>query len=83
LTETARKRNLNSVLLVTSAYHTRRTLWTFEKAASKNDLTIQIGIESAPTGEQTPPQFTWWLSRTGWNLVAGEYLKGIYYWLFY
>lgn len=81
--KTFREKDLHSVLLITSAYHSRRTLWTFEKTALKNDLSIEIGIEPVPVGQQTPPVFTWWLKQSGWRLVAGEYLKGLYYWLFY
>lgn len=69
--------NLKSILLITSAYHTRRSLWTFEKILENKD--VQIGIVSPPTGEQTPPPFLWWLTRKGWSLVAGEYVKIIYY----
>ena len=72
---------LKSVLLVTSAYHTRRSLWTFEKVLKNNN--VEIGIVSPPTGEQTPPPFVWWLARKGWKLVAGEYVKAVYYWLNY
>lgn len=75
------ERNLHSILLVTSAYHTRRTLWIFEKILS--DANTLIGIEHAPTGQQTPPPFFWWLQPRGWNLVAGEYVKTVYYWLYY
>ena len=71
------------VLIVTSAYHTRRALWTFEKVLAEGDLKIEIGIESAPFGQQTPPPFYWWLSPFGWNLVAGEYVKSFYYWVYY
>jgi len=70
-----------SVLLVTSAYHTRRSLWTFERVLANR--AVEIGIVSSPTGEQTPPPFIWWLSRKGWNLVAGEYVKSVYYRLNY
>jgi uncharacterized SAM-binding protein YcdF (DUF218 family) len=83
LAKTAKERNLKSILLVTSAYHTRRTLWTFEKTMQYNDVSIEIGIESPPTGQQTPPPFLWWLTANGWNFVAGEYLKTVYYWLYY
>lgn len=70
-----------SVLLVTSAYHTRRSLWTFESVLANQ--AVQIGIVSPPTGEQTPPPFVWWLTGKGWNLVAGEYVKIVYYRLNY
>lgn len=71
------------VLIVTSAYHTRRALRTFEKVLAENDSKIEIGIESAPFGQQTPEPFYWWLSPFGWSLVAGEYVKSFYYRVYY
>lgn len=76
--------NWQSILLVTSAYHTRRALRTFERVLNDDDgATVEIGIEYAPTGAQTPSPFVWWLSSRGWNFVAGEYVKTVYYWLYY
>lgn len=68
-----------SVLIVTSAYHTRRSLWTFERVLENKN--VQIGIVAPPTGEQTPSPSVWWLTRKGWIFVAGEYVKAVYYWL--
>ena len=70
-----------AVLLVTSAYHTRRSLWTFEKVLENSS--VQIGIVSPPPGEQTPSPFYWWLTRKGWSSVAAEYVKIVYYRLNY
>lgn len=81
--KTVAEKNLKSVLLVTSPYHTRRVFRTFGKAASKNDLPVELGVASPPTGEQTPKPFVWWLSRRGWRDVAGEYVKILYYWIYY
>lgn len=72
---------LRSVLLITSAYHTRRALWTFEKFLSGKD--VEIGIEHSPTGEQTPSPRYWWLSPRGWSMVGGEYVKSVAYWAYY
>jgi len=77
------ERGLKSLLLVTSAYHSRRALWTFERAMSRNNVSLNIGIESPPTGQQTPLPSTWWLSGTGWRMVGLEYVKIVYYWLVY
>lgn len=71
---------LKSVVLVTSAYHTKRALQTFEEVLGSD---VKIGIVSSPTGEQTPPPWTWWLSKRGWQVVAGEYVKFIVYWVYY
>lgn len=70
-----------SILIVTSAYHTRRALWTFEQVLARDDLKTEIGIQSPPTGQQTPSMSYWWLSPFGWNVVAGEYVKIVYYWV--
>lgn len=81
LREKARENDWQSILIVTSAYHTRRALRTFEKVfASEN---IQIGIAAPQTGRQTPSPFYWWLTIRGWNMVAGEYVKSFYYWMYY
>ena len=72
-----------SILVVTSAYHTRRSLWTFERVFAESGLPTDFGIVSAPTGQQMPPPFYWWLSPFGWNVVAGEYVKTFYYWVYY
>lgn len=75
--------NWKSILIVTSAYHTRRSLWTFERVFAEGRLPTEIGVVGSPTGEQTPPPFYWWLSPFGWNVVAGEYVKAFYYWAYY
>lgn len=81
LREKARAENWKSVLIVTSAYHTRRALWTFERVLA--DENVRIGIVAPPPGEQTPPPAFWWLMPQGWNFVAGEYVKSFYYWAYY
>ena len=83
LVKTAKERNLKSILLVTSGYHSRRTLWVFEKVAAEQNANVEFGIESPPAGQQTSLPQIWWLSPKGWRDVAGEYLKFVYYWLFY
>jgi len=83
LAEKAKAENLQRVLIVTSAYHTRRALWTFERFFAENNVETELGIVSPSTGEQTPPPFLWWLSPRGWGLVAGEYVKFLVYWVYY
>jgi uncharacterized SAM-binding protein YcdF (DUF218 family) len=71
------KHGVKSIMLVTSAYHSRRALWTFRREF--RGTAIQIGIEPVPTGFQTPPPSTWWLHLSGWKIVPTEYLKFIAY----
>jgi uncharacterized SAM-binding protein YcdF (DUF218 family) len=83
LKKKARAENLQKVLLVTSAYHTRRTLRTFEKHFAESGVETELGIVAVPVGGQTPQPFFWWTSARGWNLVAGEYVKSAVYWVYY
>jgi uncharacterized SAM-binding protein YcdF (DUF218 family) len=68
----------NSIVVVTSAYHSRRALWTFRKVFS--DTRKQVGIDPAAAGIETPSPSTWWLHRFGWDLVPREYAKMVGYW---
>jgi uncharacterized SAM-binding protein YcdF (DUF218 family) len=68
---------LKRLLVVTSAYHSRRALWTLRRACQGTG--IEVAIDSPPPGWQTPSPSTWWWHRWGWKVVAGEYLKMVYY----
>lgn len=74
-------RPINSLLLVTSAYHTRRALRTFTKILAGRG--VEIGIEYAPISDQTPPPEAWWLGMRGWRTVGGEYIKSAVYMVWY
>lgn len=65
------------LLVVTSAYHSRRALWSMRRACEGSG--IEVGIDSPAPGWQTPAPSTWWWHRWGWKVVAGEYAKMIYY----
>jgi uncharacterized SAM-binding protein YcdF (DUF218 family) len=77
LRDYASAHNLRRLLVVTSAYHSRRALWSMRHASEGSG--IEIGIDSPPPGWQTPSPSTWWWHRWGWKVVAGEYGKIIYY----
>ena len=77
----ASSHNLKKLLLVTSAYHSRRALWSMRRACAGSN--IQVGIDPPPPGSQTPSPWRWWSRRWGWKVVAGEYVKMIYYWTHY
>lgn len=81
LREAAASRNLRSVLVVTSAYHSRRALWTMRRVSQGSD--IEVGVDSPPAGEESPAPATWWIGARGWQMVAGEYPKMVYYRLRY
>ena len=77
LRDYATSHNLKRILIVTSGYHSRRALWSMRRACEGSG--IEIGINSAPPGWQTPSPWLWWSRRWGWKVVGGEYLKMIYY----
>ena len=77
LRDYATAHNLRRLLVVTSAYHSRRALWSMRHACEGSG--IEIGIDSPPPGWQTPSPSTWWWHRWGWRVVAGEYGKLVYY----
>ena len=81
LKEYAVANNLRSLLVVTSAYHSRRALWTLSRVFAGTG--IEIGLQSVETGEQTPAPLTWWLHLRGWQMVGGEYVKNVYYRVFH
>ena len=75
----AAAQGLRSVLIITSAYHSRRALRTFRTSFA--DTKLIIGLDSTSRSETSVA--LWWLSPSGWRDVAGEYVKLIYYWLKY
>jgi uncharacterized SAM-binding protein YcdF (DUF218 family) len=77
----AEMRGHKSLLVVTSAYHSRRALWTLRRVFRGSG--IEIGLDIVKPGQQMPSPTTWWLSRRGWQVVALEYPKLVYYWLRY
>ncbi len=70
-------KNIHSVVIVTSAYHSRRALKTFRNAFA--DAGVGIGLVAVPPGWQTPRPWIWWLSPRGWQVVGGEYVKLVLY----
>lgn len=79
--EYATSHNLKRILIVTSAYHSRRALWSMRRACEGSG--IEVGIDTPPPGWQTPSPWVWWSRRWGWKVVGGEYVKMIYYWTKY
>jgi uncharacterized SAM-binding protein YcdF (DUF218 family) len=77
LCDYAASQRFNRILVVTSAYHSRRALWSMQRACKATS--VQIGIDSPPPGLQTPTSGLWWLRSSGWRFVAAEYAKLIYY----
>jgi len=77
----ATAQGVRSLLVVTSAYHSRRALRSLRQTFAGTETTI--GLDPVPPGSQTPSPAFWWLRLEGWRGVGGEYVKLIYYWLKY
>lgn len=81
LKEYSEANHLSSLLIVTSAYHSRRVFWTFRRVFKESGTLI--GIDPAEPRIESPAVATWWLHRLGWEMVPKEYLKILVYWLRY
>jgi uncharacterized SAM-binding protein YcdF (DUF218 family) len=79
--EYADQKKLRSILVVTSAYQSRRALWTMQRVFRGTE--IQVGLDAVEPGNQSPRPATWWWYRLGWKMVPGEYAKIVYYHLKY
>jgi len=79
--EYATTHKFKKLLIVTSAYHSRRALWSMRRACERSQ--IEIGVSTPDPGWQTPSPWKWWMGRWGWKVVAVEYVKLIYYWIRY
>jgi len=77
----ASERGVSSVVVVTSAYHSRRAAWTMRRVFRESG--VRVGMSPVAAGAQTPTAFTWWFSARGWRSVAPEYPKLVYYRLRY
>lgn len=71
--------DIHSLILVTSAFHTRRAGWIVRQALDGLDVTVQLAAARPPDYDET----NWWQSEAGQINVNNEYIKLIYYLLKY
>jgi uncharacterized SAM-binding protein YcdF (DUF218 family) len=71
------KSDVNSLILVTSSFHTRRTLKIFEWAL--NGLAREINLISQASSYDSFQAETWWRDRQSAKMVVFEYLKLAYF----
>lgn len=78
----AEREGVRSLLVVTSAYHSRRAWWTLRRVFRGSD--VSVGIKAVRHGgAESPAPSRWWWHASGWRAVGGEYVKQLYYWLHY
>ena len=75
LRQYASTHGMKSILIVTSAHHARRALWTMRRVLDQSG--IEVGIAVAKHGVLR--SLFWWLLPSGWSMVAEEYVKFGYY----
>jgi len=67
------RRHMHRMLLVTSNYHTRRALRTFEEVGRKLKAGIEMHVIAAPDREFHPD--SWWQTRQGQKIMFMEWTK--------
>jgi uncharacterized SAM-binding protein YcdF (DUF218 family) len=70
-------RHLSSVLVVTSPYHTRRSLALFRKVLGNG---VSVGVAPATATSPARPE-RWWAASYDRDYVAYEWTAVLYYWL--
>ncbi len=73
----ADNREIDSLVLVTSSFHTRRTLIIFERACRDLDREIELIIR--PSSFDTFQAYRWWQDRESAKKVVLEYMKLVYF----
>jgi uncharacterized SAM-binding protein YcdF (DUF218 family) len=66
---------IRRIILVTSAFHTRRARWTFEKVLAGLPVTLEMVAVPYAGFNQT----NWWKNETGLITLNNEYIKWFFY----
>jgi uncharacterized SAM-binding protein YcdF (DUF218 family) len=75
--ELLKMNRMKKFIIVTSAYHTRRTNLIYKKAVSLLEYDVEFLVYSAP--DPYVPINSWWKIRTGQKGILLEYTKSIAY----
>jgi len=75
LRQYVRDNSIHSVLLVTSAFHTRRARWIVAKELA--GLPVSLEVSAVPYGSFDATD--WWQSENGLIALNNEYIKLFYY----
>ena len=70
---------VHRIILVTSAFHTRRARWIFDKALSGLQITLEMAAVPYADFDQTD----WWQNETGLITLNNEYIKLFLYYFKY
>jgi uncharacterized SAM-binding protein YcdF (DUF218 family) len=70
---------IHRIILVTSAFHTRRAKWIFDKTLAGLPVTLEMAAVPYANFDQT----NWWKNETGLITLNNEYIKLVYYFFKY
>ncbi len=70
---------VEEMILVTSAFHTRRGRWTLERALAESSVTLQVSAATEKEYDET----NWWQGEDGLMAFTNETVKLFYYWVSY
>jgi len=71
--------NIHSLILLTSAFHTRRAKWIFDRELA--GLPVRLEVAAVPS--YGFDESNWWQSEDGLITLNNEYIKLAYYFLKY
>jgi uncharacterized SAM-binding protein YcdF (DUF218 family) len=77
----AQEHNLRSLMFITSAYHSRRALWTVRQVFSGSG--IQVSVVSVPNEHRNCASSFLGICPSDGLMIPWEHVKLIYYWLQY
>jgi uncharacterized SAM-binding protein YcdF (DUF218 family) len=72
----AQQRNIESILVITAPYHTRRTMIIFDREFSDTKINVLVH----PVEESWYRLLTWYLSSDGWRQTLAEYASLFLIW---
>ena len=73
--ELLKMNRMKKFIIVTSAYHTRRTNLIYKRAVSLLEYDVEFLVYPAP--DPYVPINSWWKIRTGQKAIFSEYVKSI------
>lgn len=79
LLDDVKKHDIQDVIIVTSAFHTRRSRWIIQKILTDTNVHIQMSAAPQWKFDET----NWWREERGLLMLANEYLKFGYYLVIY
>jgi uncharacterized SAM-binding protein YcdF (DUF218 family) len=72
-----KKRDIKSIMVITSSYHTRRTKVIFEDIFKDSEISVRVH----PVEDGWYQPWNWFFTEEGWQKTIAEYGSLVYYYL--